>query len=133
MDKISASNLDVLEYSLWHHIMRSREVKQSWSTTVFTTIYSCLQSLHLVFIIRPQVLVVNGPGTCVPVCYSAFLLNLLGKTDCRIIFVESFCRTDHLSMTGKLLYPIADRFIVQWEGLAEGLGRAEFLGDFSKF
>eukprot|EP01031_Cornospumella_fuschlensis_P032110 gene32109-38831_t len=48
---------------------------------------------------------------------------------CPILYVESFCRVQHLSLTGKLLYPIADRFIVQWEDLAEKYSRAEYLGD----
>ena len=56
------------------------------------------------------------------------VLGLLGRT--RIIYVESFCRVEHLSMTGKLLYAtrITDSFLVQWEGLAAQLPRAECIG-----
>jgi beta-1,4-N-acetylglucosaminyltransferase len=71
-------------------------------------------------------------GTCIPLCVAALgleVLGLLGRV--RIVYVESFCRVDHLSMTGKILFATrsTDRFLVQWEGLAEKLGpRAEFIG-----
>jgi beta-1,4-N-acetylglucosaminyltransferase len=69
-------------------------------------------------------------GTCVPIVYVAFLYKLLGILDADIVFVESFCRVQKLSLTGKLLYPIADKFIVQWPQLLRQYGRAEYLGDF---
>jgi len=36
----------------------------------------------------------------------------------KVIYIESFARVDSASLTGRLIYPIADLFIVQWE---EGL------------
>jgi beta-1,4-N-acetylglucosaminyltransferase len=69
-------------------------------------------------------------GTCVPIVFVAFLYKLLGILDADIVFVESFCRVQKLSLTGKLLYPIADKFIVQWPQLLRQYGRAEYLGDF---
>jgi len=36
----------------------------------------------------------------------------------KVIYIESFARVDSASLTGRLIYPIADLFIVQWrEGL----------------
>ena len=69
-------------------------------------------------------------GTCVPICYAAFVLHFLflKKQPAHIIFVESFCRVQHLSLTGKLLYPIADKFLVQWPGLTAKYHRAEYVG-----
>lgn len=36
-------------------VPRSREVKQSWITSLFTTLYASFYSLRLVFQLRPQV------------------------------------------------------------------------------
>eukprot|EP00981_Chlorochromonas_danica_P001437 scaffold300_cov173-Ochromonas_danica.AAC.5 len=132
LEKISSSSLSLFQENdcHWYRIMRSREVKQSWLSTVFTTLLSCLQSLWITLSVKPDLILCNGPGTCVPICYGAFLWKLLGLSDTSIIFVESFCRVESLSITGKLLYPIADRFIVQWPSLAEKYSRAEYLGDF---
>jgi len=33
----------------------------------------------------------------------------------KIIYIESFARIDTASLTGRLIYPVADLFIVQWE------------------
>ena len=55
-------------------------------------------------------------------------LQFVGWCDTRIVFVESFCRTKSLSVTGRLLYPFACRFIVQWEELVDRYPRAECFG-----
>lgn len=62
----------------------------------------------------------------------AFLYKILGFLDPDIVFVESFCRVQKLSLTGRLLYYIADKFIVQWTQLLVKNPRAEYLGDFVK-
>lgn len=36
----------------------------------------------------------------------------------KVIYIESFARVDTASLTGKMMHPIADLFVVQWE---EGL------------
>lgn len=68
---------------------------------------------------RPQLIMCNGPGTCLPICLAAFCFRLVFFMDVRIVFCESFCRVKTLSLTGRLLYPIADRFVVQWPQLRE--------------
>ena len=95
---------------------------------MLTTLVSAGQACALVYRLRPDVILCNGPGTCVPICYAAFLLHLLGLHQPQIVFVESFCRVTSLSLTGRLLYPIADRFVVQWPKLCQKFSRAEYLG-----
>eukprot|EP01050_Picozoa_sp_SAG11_P011309 SAG11_NODE_1189_length_5576_cov_3.002739_2_plen_111_part_00 len=78
-----------------------------------------------------EVLLLNGPGTCLPLCLAAVLLQVLCLLPpVRIIFVESYCRVQSLSLTGKIIYAsrLADSFLVQWPTLAEKLPRARFVG-----
>jgi beta-1,4-N-acetylglucosaminyltransferase len=128
MSKIKDKNLPISENAIWEKIYRSREVKQSWISTIFSTILACFHSIFLLYTVKPDLIIVNGPGTCVPICYSAFLFRILYIFNADIIFAESFCRVKYLSMTGKLLYPIADKFIVQWEELQHKYSRAEYIG-----
>jgi beta-1,4-N-acetylglucosaminyltransferase len=107
-----------------HTIPRSREVKQTWLSTVFSTAKALMFSLALVFTHKPHLVLVNGPGTCVPVCLASVLLRMSGLGNPTIIFVESFCRVHSLSLSGRLVRPFADRFIVQWPELA---GEGEFV------
>lgn len=58
-------------------------------------------------------------GTCLPLCLAGYALRFLGIQHVKIVFVESFCRVQSLSVTGRLLYFLADRFVVQWPGLVE--------------
>ena len=127
-DKIATSHCPCAEGAKWHRVPRSREVKQSYVTSVVTTCYATLRSCLLVLRVRPQTIVCNGPGTCVPIVLSAFLLRMTGLGQPIIVFAESFCRVTSLSVTGKLLYYVADRFVVQWPQLAAKYPRAEYQG-----
>lgn len=101
-----------------YRIPRSREVGQSYMTSIFTTLHAFLYSVRIIYEVKPDLILCNGPGTCLPVVVSAFLARILGLGgEGKVIFAESFCRVQNLSLTGKLLYPIVDRFIVHWEEL----------------
>ncbi|XP_055208728.1 UDP-N-acetylglucosamine transferase subunit ALG14 isoform X2 [Gorilla gorilla gorilla] len=70
----------------------------------------------------------NGPGTCVPICVSALLLGILGIKKVIIVYVESICRVETLSMSGKILFHLSDYFIVQWPALKEKYPKSVYLG-----
>uniref|UniRef100_A0A7N5P7S7 UDP-N-acetylglucosamine transferase subunit ALG14 n=1 Tax=Ailuropoda melanoleuca TaxID=9646 RepID=A0A7N5P7S7_AILME len=70
----------------------------------------------------------NGPGTCVPICISALLLGILGIKKVIIVYVESICRVEHLSLSGKILFHLSDYFIVQWPALKEKYPKSVYLG-----
>ena len=100
-------------------IYRSREVKQSYFTSIFTTLIATAHSLWILLRIQPDMIISNGPGTAVPLCYMSFILSkiLMFNPGAKILFIESYCRVEHLSLSGKLLMPICDKFIVHWENL----------------
>ena len=127
-DSVIAARLPFIHHARWFTVPRSREVKQSWLSTIFTTLFSCIHSFVIVFSTRPELVLVNGPGTCVPICIAAFCCNFCGLSSSTIVFTESFCRVKSLSLTGKLLYPICDRFVVQWPELCDKYERAEYIG-----
>lgn len=70
----------------------------------------------------------NGPGTCVPLCVAGLLLGILGMKKVLIVYVESICRVQTLSLTGKILYPVSDYFFVQWASLRDKYRKCIFLG-----
>lgn len=110
-------------------VPRAREVRQSYVTSVATTLRAAWSSLLVVWRFAPDVVVCNGPGTCLPIAVAAVGLHVVGlRPRCRVVFVESFCRVTTLSLTGRLLYPVASLFVVQWPGLAEKYPRAQYLG-----
>jgi beta-1,4-N-acetylglucosaminyltransferase len=110
-------------------IRRAREVGQSYFTSIFTTLAAFFAALRLLSI-KPDLLLVNGPGVCFPVVLSLFLGNFLGLTNCSIVFIESFCRVTTLSVTGKLIYPFCDLFFVNWPELLKFKKRAVLIDQF---
>jgi beta-1,4-N-acetylglucosaminyltransferase len=107
----------------FHFIARAREVGQHWCSSILTSAVSLISSIHLMRIC-PDILLVNGPGTCVPIVIHAFISKCFMSN--RIIYVESFARVKTLSLTGKIVYPFVDRFIVQWPDLVSD--KTEYIG-----
>lgn len=110
-------------------ISRSREVHQSWITTIVSFLQSTLECLRILFYYQPDLILCNGPGTCVPPCIIALLLRVLWIKRSTVIFIESICRVNTLSLTGKLMVCfLADRSIVQWPELHAKYPQTVFLG-----
>lgn len=61
---------------------------------------------------------------------AALVLDILGFTRTRIVFIESICRVKTLSISGRLLYGLLwkHRFLVQWPELALKYPRATYIG-----
>ena len=95
---------------------RSREVGQSYITSVGTTIIAIAHVLWIMTKIKPQVILYNGPGTCLPLCVIAFLFKVVGIRRSSTFYVESIARVRRLSLSGLLLYKLCmvDQFFGQW-------------------
>lgn len=74
---------------------------------------NCVLSLIYFFKFQPEVIVTTGTHTAVPMCYIA---KIFGS---KIIFIETFANRTTGTASGKLVYPIADVFVVQWEELTK--------------
>jgi UDP-N-acetylglucosamine:LPS N-acetylglucosamine transferase len=70
---------------------------------------NCFISLYYFFKYQPEVVVTTGTHTAVPMCYIA---KIFGS---KVIFIETFANRTTATVAGKLVYPIADTFVVQWE------------------
>lgn len=123
-EKIKGNNKD---YSIIK-IPRSREVHQSYLTSIITTLYSTLYSVPVVLFTRPDVVICNGPGSCVPICFICFVLKCLFIKNIQIVFIESFCRVKTFSLTGKIMAYMADNFLVHWLELKHKMRRTEYIG-----
>lgn len=71
---------------------------------------------------RPDAILSTGAGLAVPFFLAGKLLRV------RLVYVESLTRTESISLSGRLVYPLADRFFAQWPAAAGRLKRAEHAG-----
>lgn len=111
-------------------ISRSREVGQSYLTSVLTTLRALASAFGVVWRHRPELLLVNGPGTCIPICAAALLFRFFGAGATRIVYVESIARVASLSLSGLILYHCraTSAFYVQWPKLQRRYPRALYEG-----
>lgn len=58
---------------------------------------------------KPDLIISSGAAVAVPFFYIGKILGA------KLIYIEVFDRIDKPTVTGKLVYPIANKFIVQWE------------------
>lgn len=89
---------------------------------IFKVIYNIIKSFILFIKIRPKVIVTTGTHTAVPMCYIG---KLFFK---KIIYIETIANSKTKTLSGKLVYPIADTFIVQWESMLELYPKAIYGG-----
>lgn len=80
-----------------------------------------IYALYLIYKINPRVIVSTGAGVAVPfLIVGKFLFK-------KVVFIESASRTQSLSLAGKLLYCVTDRFYVRSRVLKEKYSRAIYL------
>lgn len=72
--------------------------------------------------VRPDLVIATGAHTTVPICYIA---KIFGK---KVIFIETFANITTKTLSGKLVYPIADLFLVQWEEMLKLYPKAKYRG-----
>lgn len=74
-----------------------------------------------------QAVVTTGAGVAVPFVWVARLRKV------RTVYIESMARISEPSLTGRLVYPVADTFIVQWPELMHVFKRAKYHGTVFDF
>lgn len=84
--------------------------------------FNCIKSLIYFLRVRPSVVVTTGAHTGVIMCYIAKLFRK------KIIYIETFANIKTKSVSGRLVYPIADMFIVQWESMLKLYPKAVYGG-----
>ena len=108
-------------------IYRSRNVGQSFISSIPTTLYALFQSFFILIKYRPNMVVTNGPGVAFPILFIGYILRILMiLCEFKIMFIESYCRTKSISLCGKIVEPLCDRFIVLWKNLKSK--KREYLG-----
>ena len=80
---------------------------------LFKYTFVIFKSILLFIKINPDVIVSTGTHTTVPIC-------LLGKIfNKKIVYIETYANITRKTLTGRIIYPISDLFIVQWREMKE--------------
>ena len=97
--------------------------KDHMLTYPFKLFINCWILLYQYIKFRPKYIVTTGAHIAGPMCYIG---KIFGS---KIIFIETFANSETKTITGKLVYPIADLFLVQWESMLKLYPKAKYWGN----
>lgn len=84
--------------------------------------YNIIKSLFIFLIQRPDVIVTTGTHTAVPMCHIAHLFKK------KVVWIETFANKTTPTKAGRMVYNIADLFVVQWPDLLKFYPKAKVFG-----
>lgn len=88
----------------------------------FSVAANMFLSLRLLLTHYPKVIITTGSHTAVPMC-------ILGKIFfVKVVWILSFARINSKAKSASLIYPIADKFVVQWETAQKLYPKSIYLG-----
>jgi UDP-N-acetylglucosamine:LPS N-acetylglucosamine transferase len=84
-------------------------------------VYFFIRTLFFVFSIlkkeKPHVVISTGAEIAIPTFFISKFFRI------RTIFIETWCRVENPTLTGRILYFVSDVFLVQWKSLLSKYGR----------
>jgi len=79
-------------------------------------------AINILYKERPDLIISNGAGVAIPFFYIG---KLFGS---KLVYIEVYDRIDTPTLTGKIVYPIVDVFVLQWEEQKKFYPKGIFLG-----
>ena len=88
----------------------------------FKFFFNFFKSLYIFFKVKPDVIITTGTHTAFWMCYIGKVFHK------KIIFIETLANRTTKTVAGRLIYPIADYFLVQWESMLKLYPKAIYMG-----
>lgn len=96
--------------------------KKNPFTYFFIYFFNIIKSMAIFLKQRPDIVITTGTHTAVPMCYIAKIFKK------KVIYIETFANRSSKTLAGKVVYPIADVFVVQWPEMVKLYPKAEYWG-----
>lgn len=96
--------------------------KKNPFTYFFIYFFNIIKSLIIFLKQKPDIIVTTGTHTAVSMCYIAKIFRK------KVIYIETFANRNTKTVAGRIVYPIADVFVVQWEEMLEIYPKAQYWG-----
>lgn len=113
-NKTDAESILKNEKKYWCYYPTNRNIKNLIKNTYL--------SIKILLNEKPDLIISTGAAVAIPFYY-------VGKIyGCRLVYIEVYDRIDSPTVTGRVVYPICDEFIVQWEEQLKFYPKAKLLG-----
>jgi UDP-N-acetylglucosamine:LPS N-acetylglucosamine transferase len=82
-----------------------------------------LRCIRIILKEKPDVVISTGAAAG---CMLCFLGKMLGS---RVVWIDSITNVERISLSGRMIRPIADLFLVQWPELVRKYKSVEYVGE----
>lgn len=113
-DKEDSRSILENERKYWCYYPTNRNIKNLIKNTIL--------AIKILYKERPQIIISTGAAVAVPFFYIGKILG------CKTVYIEVYDRIDLPTLTGKLVYPVTDEFILQWEEQSKFYPKGKNLG-----
>ncbi len=113
-DKADSKSILKAEKKYWCYFPTNRNIKNLIKNTFLA--FKVLRKE------RPDIIISTGAAVAIPFFY---LGKLFGA---KTVYIEVYDRIDKPTVTGKMVYPITDLFILQWKEQKKFYPKGEVLG-----
>jgi beta-1,4-N-acetylglucosaminyltransferase len=123
---IGADHFYVLFYKpVLDSFLKEHKAYLVWSPerNPFLFLVNIFQSLIIFLKTWPDVVVSTGAGVAIAMCYIAKLFRK------KVVYIEDWCVVSNPSLTGRIVYPVSDLFIIQRKSLMQFYPKAIFGGE----
>lgn len=100
-DKLDSQSLLKDERKYWCYFPTNRNVKNLFKNTFL--------AIKILSKERPDLIISSGAAPAIPFFWIGKLIG--AKT----VYIEVYDRIELATVTGKIVYPVTDKFIIQWE------------------
>lgn len=106
-------------------ILKNEKVYHCYYPTnrnIINLIKNTFLAIRILHMEKPDLIISSGAAVAVPFFW-------IGKLKgAKTVYIEVFDRVDKPTLTGKLVYPVTDKFIVQWEEMKKVYPKSINLG-----
>lgn len=102
------------EKKYWCYFPTNRNIKNLIKNTFL--------AIRILIKEKPDLIISTGAAPAIPFFYIGKILGA------KLVYIEVYDRIDKSTITGKLVYPISDLFILQWEEQKKFYPKGEVLG-----
>ncbi|MDU7455931.1 PssD/Cps14F family polysaccharide biosynthesis glycosyltransferase [Clostridium saudiense] len=113
-DKEDSRSILKNERKYWCYFPTNRNIKNLIKNTFL--------AIKILVKEKPDLIISTGAAVAIPFFY---LGKLFGA---KVVYIEVYDRIDKATITGKLVYPISDLFVLQWEEQKRFYPKGEVLG-----
>lgn len=116
------ANLDLEKKYGGHVEFLSYGTKKDKLTYPFILFFNAFKSFKIYLKFKPDVIITTGTHTAGAMCVIGKLFRS------KVIYIETLANIKSKTQTGRILYHIADLFIVQWEEMLKVYPKAKYWG-----